>query len=189
MVSAVDKRRSVKTEEMLEGFIKTFSKYSLDQTTIQKLAKEMKMTPSLIYTYFENKDDIIFKCTQYHHEKIQNGIIAALNADFEGVLTEGPKNVMQYVDSKLEICSFLIQVMAHPKYCMAMEETKFMVDRCMQQYTTKLVTQYQLSPKTADGLALLMNSIINDYILKKSKERFYMQFNSVIDLLQRKSGK
>ena len=185
MVSAVDKRRSIKIEEMLEGFIKTFSKYSLDQTTIQKLAKEMEMTPSLIYTYFENKDDIVFKCTQYHHEKIQRGIIAALNLDFESDLHQGPENVMHYVDSKLEICSFLLQVMAHPKYCMAMEDSKFMIDRCMLQYTGRLVDLYQISPRTADGIALLINSIINDYILKKSKERFYLQFDCVVALLKK----
>lgn len=186
MLTSRNKRREVRTEEMLEGFIKTFAVHSLDKTTIQKLAQDMDMTPSLIYSYFTNKDDIIFKCTRYHHEKIQKGIIRVLALNSGSDLRKTQEQILEFIDSKLDICTFLLQVMAHPQYHEAMEESKVLVDQYTLQYTNHLCGTYEIEEKEAQGIALLINSIINDYILKKSKVRFFMQFDSMMGRLTKR---
>lgn len=93
-----------------------------------------------------------------------------------------PGRILNYVDNVLDICRFLLQVMAHPTYCAMMEETGLRVKAHIMGLAKLLREKLGLNEETASGTAFLLNSIVNDYILKRSKEKLLAQFG-VIRLL------
>lgn len=170
-VSTREKRIGV----MLEKFIVLFSEHGMDKTTIRQLAESVELNPALLYVYFANKDDIIGKCTQYHHEGIQIEI-AAITEKYVGDLELLPFKLLDYIDVKIDTCRFLLQVMAHPEYSCYMVSTNKKVNNIIFGNAEIFKKFYNMNDELAYGLTFLINSCINDYVLKKSKDQFLIQF-------------
>lgn len=170
--------REEKKLSMIPCFMKVFCEQGLDGAYMRKLASACGVSLALLYQYFENKDDIIRQCTAHYHERIQRELTVVIigSMDKPG---EMPDRILDYVDSVLDICRFLLQVMAHPTYCAMMEETGQRVTGHIMEVAGLLHEKRELSEETATGVALLLNSIVNDYILKRSKESFLVQLGAI----------
>lgn len=172
------KTREEKKLAMIPSFMKVFCAHGLDGAFMRRLAPAAGVSPALLYQYFENQDDIIRQCTLYYHERIQQELTGIL-FDFIDRPEEMPDQILQYIDSVLDICRFLLQVMAHPTYCAMMEESDRQVTGHIMEVAELLEEKRELPREAATGAAFLLNSIVNDYILKKSKESFLVQFEAI----------
>ena len=86
---------------------------------MRKPASASGVSPALLHQYFENKDDIIRQSTAYCHERIQRELTAVIVGSVERP-EEMPGRILEYIDGVLDICRFLLQVMAHPTCCTMM---------------------------------------------------------------------
>lgn len=173
-----EKTKEVKKLSMIPCFMKVFCEQGLDGAFMRKLASASGVSLALLYQYFENKDDIIRQSTAHYHERIQQELTAVIIGSIDRP-EEMPGVILDYVDSVIDICRFLLQVMAHPTYCAMMEETGQRVTAHIMKVAEVLREKRGLSEETAVGVAFLLNSIVNDYILKKSRENFLAQFGAI----------
>lgn len=175
----VKEKREKKIEYMLEAFIPLFSKHGMDKTSIKMLADSVDRNVALLYQYFVDKDDMIAKCTQYHHNKIEEELITILfnNIDNPDRMCRA---TLDFIDSKRDICRFLVQVLAHPTYSFFAEESGEKISLQLKDFSTILKEKYKVSTETALGISFGINSIINNYILRENKEIFLLQFNVLI---------
>lgn len=181
MSEKVTIKREKKIHDMIASFIEVFCQEGLDGVSMRKLTAAANMTDSLVYRYFKNKEDIIRQCTVLHHERIQKNITEILIENINCPENMAEK-LLAYVDSVLGTCRFLLQVMAHPTYCTMMDDSRQLVDRCIMQFAAEIQVKWNLSREKSAGIAVLLNSIINDYVLRKSRENFMLQFETGIHL-------
>lgn len=178
-MSKMDKKtKETRKLLMLPCFMKVFCEQGLDGSFMRKLAPASGVSLALLYQYFENKDDIIRQCTVHYHEQIQQELTGIFIAYMDKP-EEMPGRILDYVDNVLDICRFLMQVMAHPTYCAMMEETGQRVTAHIMTVAGLLQEKRGLNEDAAVGTAFLLNSIVNDYILKRSKEQFLAQFGAI----------
>lgn len=170
--------REEKKLSMIPRFMKVFCEQGLDGAFMRRLASASGVSLALLYQYFENKDDIIRQCTAHYHERIQREITQVI-ITYMDKPEEMPDRILEYIDSVVDICRFLLQVMAHPTYCAMMEETGLRVNGQIVEVAGRLQSERELNVEIAAGVAFLLNSIINDYILKKSRESFFTQFRAI----------
>ena len=178
-MSKTDKRtREEKKLSMIPCFMKVFCEHGLDGAFMRRLAPAADVSLALLYQYFEDKDDIIRQCTLHYHEQIQRALTGIV-FDCIDCPEEMPDRILQYIDGVIDICRFLLQVMAHPTYCAMMEDSGRQVNEHIMEVACLLEEKRRLDRDTAVGAAFLLNSIVNDYILKKSRESFSAQFGAI----------
>lgn len=167
---------------MIRSFMGVFSKYGLDGAYVRRLAKGAKETEATVYRHFKNKDDVIKQCSTFYHVLTQKELtdIIMMYIDQLDLL---PEKILNYVDTVIDVCRFLMQVMAHPTYCDIMLETSKQVEAYILSFAATLEERYRITKADSEGAAIFMNSIVNDYILKKSKERFMLQYGSFKKLI------
>lgn len=173
-----EKMREEKKDAMIPCFMKVFCEQGLDGAFMRKLASASGVSLALLYQYFENKDDIIRQSTAHYHERIQQELTKVIVIYIDKP-DEMPGKILDYVDSVIDICRFLLQVMAHPTYCAIMEVTGQQVTAHIMEVATLLQEKRGQKEDTAVGAAFLLNSIVNDYILKKSRQSFLTQFGAI----------
>lgn len=178
MSEKILRKREEKRLLMIPCFMKVFCEQGLDGAFMRKLASSGGVSEGLLYQYFENKDDLIRQCTVHYHQRIQRELTAVLTRYIDQP-EKMPGRMLKYVDSVVDICRFLLQVMAHPTYCAMMEQSSHQVTEQIMEAAELLQKRQGLSEQAAVGAAFLLNSIINDYILKKSKESFLVQFGAI----------
>lgn len=178
MSEKVKQKRDEKKLAMIASFIEVFSRQGLDGTFMRRLASSAGVSEGLLYRYFEDKDDIIRQCTVHYHEQIQKEL-TALFAAYLHKPNQMPDRLLEYVDSVLDICRFLLQVMAHPTYSSMMEDTGKRVNAHILNVAGLFQEKLSMERDAAVGAAFLLNSIVNDYVLKKSREYFLVQFQAV----------
>lgn len=175
MKTETEKRREERKQGMIRGFIKAFCEEGLDGAYVSKLTAAAGVSEALLYRYFKNKDDVIRQCTIQYHEQIEIEIMDIFIRDLDSPDLL-PQRILAYIDEVIDICRFLLQVMAHPTYCSMMYETGKQVKEHIGKAAVLIEEKLGLESDAALGSAHLLNSIVNDYILKKSKEDFLLQF-------------
>lgn len=80
-IMAVEKRREREIEEMKELILTTASEIiateGLDKLSIRKIANKIEYSPSIIYHYFKDKDEIIGNVMQRGYKKILSAVSSA----------------------------------------------------------------------------------------------------------------
>lgn len=171
-------KREERKLSMIPCFMKIFCEQGLDGAFMRKLAPAAGVSLALLYQYFEDKDDIIRQCTLHYHERIQRELTGIIFRCIDRP-EEMPDRILQYIDSVIDICRFLLQVMAHPTYCAMMDESGRQVEEHIMEVAGLLRERQGLTQEAATGAAFLLNSTVNDYILKKSRESFSVQFGAI----------
>ncbi len=178
-MSKMDKKtREEKKQSMISCFMRVFCEQGLDGAFMRRLASAAGVSLALLYQYFEDKDDIIRQCTAHYHERIQEELTGIIFGCIDKP-EEMPGRILEFIDSVIDICRFLLQVMAHPTYCAMMEESGRQVAEHIMEVAGLFQEKRGLTPEAATGAAYLLNSIVNDYILKKSRESFLTQFGAI----------
>ena len=184
MSEKVAQKRLIKRQTMLSGFIKVFSSFGLDGTNIGKLAASVDAPESLLYKYFENKDDIIRQCVAFYHEQV----LRELGNIFVECIhqpDEMAERVLAYLDSTIDICRFLVHVMAHPIYCAVIADTKKLAQEYVSHATKLFQEEIGADAETAMSAALILHSVVDEYILNRSRVSFLAQFNAVVKMVLR----
>ena len=178
-------RRRKRMERMLDNFIKEFSAHGVDKTTIKMLAKSVNCNEALLYQYFEDKDDMIVQCTEYNYRKIVDRVVKLWAENVLDLEKTGEKTV-KYLNSVMDQCGFLIQVMAHPTYSASLQAKRRYRSEQMQEFIDILQKVYVLSEDEALGITLGLNSFMYSYVLHPEKKWFFIQYNTMVNFLQKR---
>ena len=66
-----------KKQELMVACFDGFAELGLHGTGIRTLAKHCRYTTSMIYTYFEDLDDLIIQSTEYCMSKVEQEIVSS----------------------------------------------------------------------------------------------------------------
>lgn len=117
--------------ELMERCFEGFSEIGLHGTGIRTLAKHCGYTTSMIYTYFNDLDDLIVKCTEHGMTKVEEDFLSKAPAnldDLDRFLDEIPRWNAEKHGKKYR---FMYQVYTHPKY---LEQGKKFFDGVNKRY-------------------------------------------------------
>jgi len=178
MSEKVKRKRTEKKLLMISGFIQAFCTHGLDGTHIRALAAAVGVSEALIYRYFESKDDIIRQCTVLYHEQVQKELVRIFEVYIYSP-DEMAEKLLEYLDSVIDICRFLFQVMAHPIYCKMTEDTQRLTYSYILHASDLFQEKIGVPEEVATGAAFLITSMIDEYILKRSRSSFLIQFRTI----------
>ena len=127
--------------ELMEKCYECYAENGLNSVGIRGLAKACNTNPSVLYTYFDDLDDLIVQSTAYCMSKVED--------DFMQKAPTAPKDVMRFIEevpywtarehgSKYRL---MYQVYTHPKY---IEHGKKFFEGVNERYTEYAK---QLEPK------------------------------------------
>lgn len=101
---------------LLEKCFEVFADLGLHGTGIRKIADYCECSTAMIYTYFENLDNLIVESTEHCMSKVENEFIQIAPKDFadlERFLKEAPYWTAEKHGKKYRL---MYQVYTHPKY-------------------------------------------------------------------------
>ena len=107
---------NTKKEVFLEKCFDCFAEYGLHGTGVRALAKHCGCTTNMLYTYFNNIDEMIVQSTEYCMSKVEEEFMAKAPNDVEGLwrfIDEIPYWTAEKHGKKYRI---MYQVYTHPKY-------------------------------------------------------------------------
>src|SRR4051812_20741768 len=70
-------RREARHEEIISAAAAMFAEKGFRDTTVQEIARELRMTGAAIYYYFDSKDQLLYEIWQRAGRKLQEGANAA----------------------------------------------------------------------------------------------------------------
>ena len=116
MANYTKEQWNAKKEAFMEGCYDCFAENGLHGTGIRALAKHCGCTVNMLYTYFENLDDLIIQSTEYCMSKVEDEFMAKAPrdvADLERFIDEIPYWTAKEHGKKYRL---MYQVYTHPKY-------------------------------------------------------------------------
>lgn len=121
-----------KKTELMEKCYDCFAENGLNGTGIRTLGKYCNCNPAMLYTYFEDIDDLITQSTEYCMSRVEDEFMKRAPesaADLERFIDETPYWTAEKHGKKYRL---MYQVYAHPKY---IEYGKKFFDGVNQRYT------------------------------------------------------
>ncbi|MGN0734346.1 MAG: TetR/AcrR family transcriptional regulator [Anaerovoracaceae bacterium] len=116
MANYTKEQWNAKKEDLMEKCYECFAEYGLHETSIRELAEYCECTTNMLYSYFENLDDLIVQSTEYCMSKVEDDFMAKAPADVEGLwrfIDEIPYWTAEKHGKKYRL---MYQVYTHPKY-------------------------------------------------------------------------
>ena len=116
MANYTKEQWNAKKETLMEKSYDCFAEYGLHGTGIRALAKHCGCTSNMLYTYFENLDDLIIQSTEYCMTKVEDEFMAKAPTDVEDLwrfIDEIPYWTAEKHGKKYRL---MYQVYTHPKY-------------------------------------------------------------------------
>ena len=116
MANYTKEQWNAKKEAFMEGCYDCFAENGLHGTGIRALAKHCGCTVNMLYTYFENLDDLIIQSTEYCMSKVEEDFMAKAPTDVEDLwrfIDEIPYWTAKKHGKKYRL---MYQVYTHPKY-------------------------------------------------------------------------
>jgi len=178
MSEKVKQKQGVKRMSMISSFIVVFCELGLDGTSMRSLAASIDVSESLLYRYFENKEDIIWQCTALYHEQVLKEL-CNIFAKYIDKPDEMAEKTLEYIDRVIDICRFLFQGMAHTAYCKMMESTKRLSYVYMMDAARLFQEKIGIDEEMAMGAVALLVNTVDGYILKRSRASFLTSFRMV----------
>lgn len=132
-VPAYSKERFLsKKTELMEKCYDCFAENGLTGTGIRALGKHCGCNPAVLYTYFDDLDDLIIQSTEYCMSKVEDDFMAKAPQSFEELerfIDEIPYWTAKKHGKKYRL---MYQVYTHPKY---IEHGKKFFEGVNQRYT------------------------------------------------------
>ena len=116
MANYTKEQWNAKQAALMEMCYDCFAEYGLHGTGIRALGKHCGCTSNMLYTYFENLDDLIIKSTEYCMSKVEDEFMEKAPTDVEDLwrfIDEIPYWTAEKHGKKYRI---MYQVYTHPKY-------------------------------------------------------------------------
>lgn len=168
--------------ELIQIFIKVFSKYGLDRATTKKLAAEANLSEAGLYVYFKNKEELLSKCVEEHLRKV-SADINELTQKCGTAPHAFAKAMFSYTKSMLHENRFIFQMLSHPVYSEMIKDMRKEIINVIKEQS-EMLQKFNLSMDISVAFALLYNSALNNYILTQDEDGFLLQLKFLLQLLE-----
>ena len=180
-----------KKQELMVACFDGFAELGLHGTGIRTLAKHCGYTTSMIYTYFENLDDLIIQSTEYCMSKVEDDFMAKAPTDIEDLwrfINEIPYWTAKKHGKKYRL---MYQVYTHPKYIEHGRKFFAGVDKRYTEYAKGLEKKLGIPYEKLTPLIFILIRACVHYalfedefylksqiaVLKEALELFIMKYN------------
>ena len=116
MANYTNEQWNAKKESIMEGCYDCFAENGLHGTGIRALGEHCGGSSNMLYTYFDNIDDLIIQSTEYCMTKVEDEFMAKAPTDVENLwrfIDEIPYWTAKEHGKKYRV---MYQVYTHPKY-------------------------------------------------------------------------
>ena len=164
----------------MEGCYDCFAENGLHGTGIRALAKHCGCTSNMLYTYFENLDDLIIQSTEYCMSKVEDDFMAKAPTDVEDLwrfIDEIPYWTAKKHGKKYRL---MYQVYTHPKYREYGQKFFKGVDKRYTQYAKSLEGKLGIPYEKITPLIFILIRACVHYAL--FEDEFYLK--SQIEVLK-----
>ena len=180
-----------KKQELMVACFDGFAELGLHGTGIRTLAKHCGSTTSMIYTYFEDLDDLIIQSTEYCMSKVEDDFMAKAPTDIEDLwrfINEIPYWTAEKHGKKYRL---MYQVYTHPKYIEHGRKFFAGVDKRYTEYAKGLEQKLGIPYEKLTPLIFILIRACVHYalfedefylksqiaVLKEALELFVMKYN------------
>ena len=169
-----------KQEALMEKCFDCFAEYGLQGTGVRALAKHCGCTTNMLYTYFEDLDDLIIQSTEYCMTKVEDEFMEKAPIDVEDLwrfVDEIPYWTAEKHGKKYRL---MYQVYTHPKYRQYGQKFFKGVDERYTEYAKSLEGKLGIPYEKLTSLIFILIRACVHYALFEDK--FYLK--SQIDTLK-----
>lgn len=180
MANYTNEQRQAKKEELMEKCYAGFAELGLHKTSIRTLAKHCGLNPSMIYTYFNDLDDLIIQSTNYCMSKVEEDFMQKAPVDVRDLwrfIDEIPCWTKERHGAKYRL---MYQVYTHPKYQQYGKEFFAGVDKRYSEYAKSLEPKLGIPCPQLTALIFILIRACVHYCL--FDDEFYLK--SQIDVLK-----
>ena len=180
-----------KKQELMVACFDGFAELGLHGTGIRTLAKHCGYTTSMIYTYFNDLDDLIIQSTEYCMSKVEDDFMAKAPTDIEDLwrfINEIPYWTAEKHGKKYRL---MYQVYTHPKYIEHGRKFFAGVDKRYTEYAKGLEQKLGIPYEKLTPLIFILIRACVHYalfedefylksqiaVLKEALELFIMKYN------------
>ena len=191
MANYTKEQWNAKKEALMEKCYDCFAEYGLHGTGIRALGKHCGCTPNMLYTYFENLDDLIIQSTEYCMSKVEADFMEKAPTDVEDLwrfIDEIPYWTAEKHGKKYRL---MYQVYTHPKYREYGKKFFAGVDKRYTEYAKGLESKLGIPYRKLTPLIFILIRACVHYalfedefylkaqidVLKESLELFIMKYN------------
>ncbi|MDY3239679.1 MAG: TetR/AcrR family transcriptional regulator [Anaerovoracaceae bacterium] len=191
MANYTKEQWNAKKEAFMEGCYDCFAENGLHGTGIRALAKHCGCTVNMLYTYFENLDDLIIQSTEYCMSKVEEDFMAKAPTDVEDLwrfIDEIPYWTAKKHGKKYRL---MYQVYTHPKYREYGQKFFQGVDRRYTEYAKSLEGKLGIPYEKLTPMIFILIRACVHYalfedefylksqieVLKEALELFVMKYN------------
>ena len=125
-----------KKESIIKAAIQLINEAGLAETSMSKIAKKAGISPGTIYTYFDNKDDMLKKLflasKKEMQQKVSRGINISLPTEYEFKMML--KNYINFFTNNRDYFLFLEQYMNSPLILKLCEEEIQMISMPLHEF-------------------------------------------------------
>lgn len=161
-----------------------FAEYGLHGTGIRALGKHCGCTSNMLYTYFENLDDLIIKSTEYCMSKVEEEFLEKAPTDVEDLwrfMDEIPYWTAEKHGKKYRI---MYQVYTHPKYRKYGQEFFKGVDERYTKYAKSLEDKLGIPYEKLTSLIFIFVRACVHYALLEDEFYLKSQIETIRETLE-----
>ena len=180
MANYTEAQWNAKKTELMEKCFNGFADLGLLGTGIRTLAKHCGYNTSMIYTYFEDLDDLIIQSTEYCMRKVEDDFMAKAPTNVEDLwrfIDEIPYWTAQEHGKKYRL---MYQVYTHPKYRPYGQKFFAGIDQRYTEYAKRLEGRLGIPYEKLTPLIFILIRACVHYAL--FEDEFYMK--SQLDVLK-----
>ena len=173
MANYTKEQWNAKKERIMEGCYDCFAENGLHGTGIRALGENCGGSSNMLYTYFENLDDLIVQCTEYNMSKVEDEFMAKAPTDIEELwrfIDEIPYWTAKEHGKKYRV---MYQVYTHPKYRKYCQEFFKGVDKRYTEYAKSLEPKLGIPHEKITPLIFILIRACVHYAL--FEDEFYLK--------------
>lgn len=180
MANYTEEQWHAKKVEIMESCFEAFTELGLHGTGLRSIAAHSGYNTSVIYTYFENLDDLIIQSTEYCMSKVEQDFMDKAPTDVNDLwrfISEIPYWTAEKHGKKYRL---MYQVYTHPKYREYGKKFFSGVDERYTEYAKLLESKLGIPSQKLTSLIFILIRACVHYAL--FEDEFYLK--SQIDVLK-----
>lgn len=163
----------------------------LEKITTRQICTFCGLTPSSLYYWFADKDEIVLEAVICGMNRIVDEIFTTAYSylnDINKLFTELPKEILKY---KKEL-RVVYQVVTSPQYGDKLRQQVSMLPLAYESFARVVADQVDISFEKIEPFTLLYISAASNYILWEDEKKYDVQFqylkNSIMALIEKETS-